>query len=319
MGLGHIFRSLTLANELAKAIPSAEIVYELYDFKDGVDVVRGRSSCKINLHKENSVPDSNWDILIIDMLTVDTSIIRELKKKAGSIVLLDDTGAGHFEADISINTLYAPKIPRPAGSNTKSFVGMEYLVINPVFSAVEYSVKSDVENIFLTQGGTDTYGVVPRVVESLSDWFACHSDITLNVHIGPAFLHRRELEAAVIKFEGRINLFDKIDDLAITLAGMDITISAAGMLACEIASVGVPMITVTDEKKELETAKMFETESVSINLGRYSSLIGYELPLKLDAMLHSLDMREQLSQNARSYIDGKGLGRVVSIIREGIV
>ena len=80
------------------------------------------------------------------------------------------------------------------------------------------------------------------------------------------------------------------------LEDIDLAISSIGVVAFEIASMGIPAIHVTGVEKELETGESMSDLGVSINMGMYNCLSTqlYDAVLKL---INNKFLRKRMRDN----------------------
>ncbi len=309
MGMGHIFRCLTLADEIRRQRPDARVVFELQDRQPGVDTVRAKGH-EVRIWPDDAKSQGPWDILIVDQLSTDPQILQGLRQSCRCLVTLDDAGPGHWGAHLSISTLYGCQVTRPPDNDTLSLGGLPYTLINPVFTAQAYDVRNSLRHIFLTQGGSDTWNMLSTLVRAMDSWLAQHPDVTLHVHTGPAFAHHDDLHHAIATSQGTIVQHSRIDDLPGLMSQMDLAIAAGGVMTLELLAVGVPCITVTAEEKELETVSALAQQGFVHNLG----FTDQSLPERLIEALQRCtdwDYRRQASALTRQVLDGKGAYRII--------
>ncbi|MBI3553498.1 MAG: hypothetical protein HY077_13465 [Elusimicrobia bacterium] len=310
MGLGHVFRCLALERALRRNWPKAEFVYELKPGAEGARVVGERKGAKVNRLKAGQRPAGPWDILIVDQFGVSPAEMCALKKGATRLISLDDPGSGCFEADISFNALYENQAERPKGSKTRCFEGLEYVFIDESFARQSYAVKDEVRDVLLSQGGADTYGMLPDLAAQAALALKDYPGVTLHALVGPAFRHDRKLKEAAAEAAVEVRCHRGVCDMPALLAGMDLAVSAAGLTACELAAVGVPAVLVTGETKELETSKKLAELGCAFDAGNsVPSSISY-----LRLLAHDKKVRQSMSARARKAVDGRGLERVCGIL-----
>jgi spore coat polysaccharide biosynthesis protein SpsF len=145
-------------------------------------------------------------------------------------------------------------------------------------------------------------------------WLAARPEVALHVHTGPAFRFDAELDAELNVLTNACWRHRRVDNMAALMAKMDLAVCAAGMMACELATVGVPSILVTAENKELETAEAFVQKGMAVSLGAYAEGTGGDLRGALECMTADLSLRQDLSRAARRNVDGDGARRILSTI-----
>ena len=314
LGMGHIYRALVLAKMAARDLGWL-VSFALKNHTEGIAVI-AQYDFPLEILNDGDLPGGEWDVVVVDQLDIDVSEIKALKSRSRFVVSLDDTGPGHYETNLAFNALYRCKATRPDGSLTNSLFGFDYLVIDPAFAEQSYVLRDQVKNVFLTQGGSDTYGVVSQLVDTLSPWLDNYTGINLHVHTGPAFRFDANLETSLGHIKSPTFWHQNISDMAGLFGKMDIAISAGGMMACELAATGIPLILVTAEEKELETTAEFAAKEIAVVLGKYSKNIDGPLYSELDRLVANVQDRERLSSSARQNIDGTGATRILSKIKE---
>ena len=311
MGMGHAYRCLQLRRAFAAEWPAASFVFELEPGREGFEL--------IEKNRPGEARPANgagpWDALIVDRLEVAPDEMRRLKRGARALVSLDDTGAGRWEADLAFNALYSPRALRPEHSATRALDGLDYLFLDPAFAALGPKAIVPARRVLLSQGGADTHGLVPPLLEGLIPWLKANPGGSVDVLIGPAFRHDKELEAGLAKCGGAAIVRRSVSDMPALVKEADLAISGAGLVACELAAAGVPMILVTGERKELETAALLASRGAAIDLGFF----GEGAPARVAAVAADLACdaarRERLSAAAQKAIDGKGLERMTRALR----
>ncbi|TAN52345.1 MAG: hypothetical protein EPN26_08075 [Rhodospirillales bacterium] len=318
IGMGHVFRCLSLARAAKAARPELKIEFLVDTGQKAFEILKKSGLAEVRMMPEDAKLSGEFEVLVVDRLETPTGRLQDLKRHARCLVCLDDAGPGHFMADISINALYPCLLPRPAGSVTDSRQGFEFLSLDPAFARAGYQVRHPVRELFLTQGGADTYGLVPKLVEGLAPWLLRHSQATLHIHTGPAFEFERELSAVLENAKFNWQRHRDIGDMPSLLAGMDVAVSSAGMMAFELASAGVPVILVTGESKEVPVASRLEACGSAVSLGYFDDNSIDRLLLSLDRLSSDEALRSKLSKTARKMIDGQGIERILAAIFQHI-
>lgn len=315
MGLGHVYRCLAIDRALRALWPEAQSTFELKDQPEGVRVAK-EAGAEVRVWAAGEVPkpDQGWDLLVVDQLDVPASEMRRLKAQTRCLVSLDDKGEGRYEADLAVNALYQSRVERPAASAAKTFEGLEYLLIDERFSKQGRPEGPEMKNVLVSQGGADTYGLVPPIINRLAPWALQHG-ITLHALVGPAFRHEVELGDVVFAFPKTVRVQRGLRDLPLFFAGLDAAVSGAGLTACELASAGVPTLLITGEKKELETAEALAKAEAAEDFGAYSTEALERLAQRLDEHRADVAARRGLSVQAKKAIDGKGMSRLTALIQ----
>jgi UDP-2,4-diacetamido-2,4,6-trideoxy-beta-L-altropyranose hydrolase len=309
MGMGHIFRCLALAKEARRQLPAIETVFELKAREPGVSIVRNAGEA-LNSWPDDTVPPGPWDILVVDQLQADPLALTRLRQWCRCLVSLDDAGPGHWASDLAIGSLYACTVPPPPDSTTLSLSGLDYTLIDRAFAAQPFTIRPTPGNLFLTQGGSDTWNMLSVLVGALTPWLIRHGNVTLHVHTGPAFEHERDLAQALAALPTPWRRHGRVADLPGLMADMDMAITAGGVMTLELLAVGVPCITITAEEKEMETISALAHRGLVHNLGFRKAATAEKVSSALDHLFAQAH-RQTLSETTRLALDGRGAERII--------
>lgn len=152
LGLGHIYRALTLGYELV----GHDIVY-LCDkrHREGVERLKDSFMNVVELDGEDALfawlEQNAPDVFVNDLLDTEVDYVRRVKRYAKRFVSFEDLGPGARAADAVVNALYENGVPY---SNT--YAGMEYVCLRDEFLGTRCApFRADVQNVLVTFGGTD--------------------------------------------------------------------------------------------------------------------------------------------------------------------
>jgi len=319
MGMGHVFRMSNLAMFLKNR--GHEIMFFVPDWEEGISKIhqdgwqpipilceKFEDAATYRRHLHNLV----FDCIIVDALDVDESIMKVFREKTPLLLSFDNKGQGRVIADILFNILYkcTPTLAAPK----LEINDFRYLILHPGFSKINRKKKiipQKARKILITQGGSDTYGVVPQLIALMPGE---NQDIEYYVFIGPGFKHFRELHESLQKTTVKIHIIDNISDPWNLFFGMDLAISAGGMTLFELLCCGVPTIVTTREQKELETISDISKNQVIIDLQEFDMSLNRLLVSALTDLGEDFARRKLLSVNSKKFIDGRGCERISRII-----
>lgn len=324
MGMGHIYRMLSLATLLKK--DGHTIHFLMPAWEDGIDKV-SQNNYKIGIININEFENegayikqfdvysnnSIFDCIIVDALNVSENIMNLFSNNSKLLVSLDHIGSGRFYSDILLNVLYrtAPKL-----QNSIEYNGFEYLIIDNNFEQINKKdklIKKKPSRILITQGGSDTYGILPKIISSFNG-LPYKGEIV--VLVGPAFKHWTELEYAIENSYLNITIQDDIKDPWRLFYYVDMAITGGGNTLFELLCVGTPCITLTGENKELET--MSKLNKFTLMLGLYDDIQMSKIRDAVDYLIKNYDKRMEMSTKGKQAIDGAGTKRLVELIYQKI-
>ena len=245
------------------------------------------------------------DVVVVNKLNNAPEYIKFLKNLTDFVVTIDDAGEGAQWADLNINVLY--HIP---GAVTDTC----YIALRNEFQQFHKQTKpirEEVRHLLVTQGGSDTYGLTPKILQALENMVVRPHCTAV---VGPAFRHETELRAAVEDTTLDLTIIRNARNMADLMWQADLVITAGGVTMFELACVGTPSLVVCGEPFEVETAARLEKAGVVINLG-FGSDVDYEqLPKAVDSLAADWGMRKGMSDCGKQLVDGKGSERMVQLI-----
>lgn len=250
LGLGHIYRTLSLANQLKKhanikfLTTSGDI--EISKIREnGFEFFRGENIAEI----ENQVNSNKPKIVIIDKLDVEESFCRDIKQSFNpKIVIFGNTSSANKYADIVINaaigTKYRNKSFIDENTNTLYFEGPKYLVLRDEFYEHKnsYKFKHDLKRILLIFGGSDQANLTSRVLNKL---LSMDYDFKINVILGAKFGFYSELSQVLDKHgrkKEKVNIYKNIIDISKMMLNSDLIITSPGTTMFESFCTGAPTI-----------------------------------------------------------------------------
>ncbi len=200
MGLGHIFRSLALAEMIQRdfechfitrnQIPS--INKEILSTCDGLRIVNS----SINNFKEaaNLATDLQPNsIIVLDGYHFDTTYQKTFKEKGFKIVCIDDIYNCQFIADAIINHAggITPQHYKTL-NDTNFYLGLSYALLRKPFRDVAKNRKSEKPNhLFICLGGADPKNNTLAVLKNIAD---AEEENICYLILGSAYKHKTELD-----------------------------------------------------------------------------------------------------------------------------
>jgi len=306
-GMGDVTSSLALAeefrgkgHEISFIINKNDGVIHLIE-KNGFDYSIGESLDEII----QCIEGRQNDVSVLIQLNTPEEEALIFKNNSGMLVTIDDTGPSAKMADMRFNVLYPIE---------DSYTGFEYITLSSVFQKKHTNnrvIKETVDNILVLQGGSDTYGFIPKIVKALFD---IPENISMNVIIGPNFTHDRELDQVLQKAARKFNIIRDISDLSDLMLMADVAITAGGISLFELACLSVPAIVICGERFEEETAQRFQDEGFGINLGFGRDVNEDDIRKAIGKLAGDYELRLRMSEAGRDIIDGKGSERIAAEI-----
>ena len=317
IGTGHLFRCLAIVDWIEQLKLNVEISFYLYDsgFEEqnkALEILQSRSNYSCSIQNKNSIKSMNFDTVVFDLLDAPIDLMEFVKKKSNFLVSIDNVSNSRELSNIAINPLYY-KINKSKINH--SYVGPKFQIISHKFFNKKSNWKNKVEKILIIQGGSDPFGLAPKIAKDI-ELLLMNKLISLHVVVGPASKKSNDLINLSNKYSGQILIHENIIEMSIFLEDIDLAISSIGVVAFEIASMGIPAIHVTGVEKELESAESMSDLGVSINIGIYNSLSSdlYHAVVKLkDNKL----LRKQMRDNCLKSFNPSFTKKLIKFIAKG--
>ncbi len=248
VGMGHIYRCLTLAHE----ITDHEIIF-VSDKSSMLAVNRiTGSDYLIHVFPDEEIADQivalEPHLVINDILDTDASYVRRLRDNGIRVVNFEDLGSGACHSNITFNELYAESATDESGN---IFWGHEYFFLREEFLyAVPRSFQPMVRNILVTFGGTDQHNLTQKVLSRILPICKQHS-IFVQIVTGPGYSHKNDLAEFIrncgyeeVDFTFATGIISKLMEAA------DIAVCSNGRTVYELAHMNIPSIVISQHKRE---------------------------------------------------------------------
>lgn len=246
LGMGHIYRCLTLAYKLT----GHDIVFVTDRESDiGIDKINQSNFPLIIIDDEEDfervLKREKPDILVNDILDTTVKYMTMVNKYAGRIVNFEDVGAGAKYADAVINALY-----EKGEKLHNEYYGSRYFCIRDEFLEEEPSEFSEkVENIVIIFGGADPSDLTGRLYGVARELHKDFPKIKFHFLVGFAYDHKDK-----ILTDEENNIYVHIDASRVStyMSKADLAVTSQGRTVFELASMGVPSVVLAQNEREAE-------------------------------------------------------------------
>ena len=258
VGLGHVYNTLILANEILNHDVSFLVDKESKLAFDKIN----ESNYPVLFQRSEDIFDDivqiDPDVVINDRLDTSFNYISKLKNSGFQVVNIEDLGEGAQLADIVINAIYPEKRKR-----LNHYYGPSYFCAREEFLLLpEKEVSQNLEKVLITFGGVDPSNLTKKILEAIYE--VCKSrGIEITVVLGLGY----EELSSLSKFED-VEIKKDIKNIAFEMYQADLCFSSAGRTTYELALVGTPSIILAQNQREL--THFFADEAngfVSLGLG----------------------------------------------------
>lgn len=314
IGLGHLFRCLSLAHALKITRKSVEVLFiankESQDLilKNGFNFISSEYFNKADLELIKSIEPT---IIIFDSYLASKEYLEDLKS-ISFIVQFDDNNDiyGPIVADILINgNLHSNSLDYTSKyDDTLFLLGPKYLVMKPEYWNLS-NHKEDGEGILITTGGGDLYDLMPKLFDALKPLKTRKRFV-----ISPAFSNtQEEILSYAIKDDPFSEIIRRPSSLKSYIADSEVVISASGSTVYEILTLRKIPIVFTIAQNQLLLAHKLRQEGIPY-LGWHNQIDWKNLSSTVQKVLNNKAYFRKKFKKLFEQFDGKGALRVADII-----
>ena len=264
LGMGHIYRCLSLADNLM----GHEITFFTdYEKQLGVERLLTSNYSVITIQTEKDffdfIKQYPPDIVINDILNTDKHYMEQLRHLVPRIINFEDKGEGTQYADVVINALYENK--NIQSSNKNFYNGIQYFFIrNEFLEETPNQFHEEVKNIIFLFGGSDPSNLTQKCYDiCYSTLYSKYPNIEFHFITGFGYPYKNRLQSDAKK---HIFIHNDVKRVSAYLAKADLAVTSQGRTIYELACMGVPAIVLAQNKRE--TTHIFASmQNGFINLG----------------------------------------------------
>lgn len=266
LGLGNIYRSLSLATEIVKR-DNIDICFITSSEDYVLDIIRSQGFPVISVSKSNlliEIVKQQPSLLLIDYLGIDEYFVKSIKEQITLkiVIIGNDTKANRY-ADIVVNAIIGTYFKNQCFRDefgTLNLFGPKYLVLREEFEKRRnsYFYRGVLKHIALLFGGSDQANYTCKVTRQL---LKADTNYKLSIITGRGYLYTDEL-AAIVNEAPRnieISLLKNIDNVAEIYSQVDFLITSPGTALFEGLCMGIPALSFYQNKSQQEVFGDFFT------------------------------------------------------------
>lgn len=340
IGTGHVMRGLTLAQEFRKR--GSEVTFITRPFEGNLDHrileagYRLRSLPSVPTPQQ-AIVDKDYhlwfgvdpttdaaesakllpnetDLLVVDHYAINDGWERVLRPKVKTILAVDDLANRRHDADLLLDQNYVPAheavYRRLLPSEAELLGGPKFALLRPEFRMAHEraTVRQQVKKILVFFGGIDAAGETTKVVRALVPLLT--PELSIDVIIGTGYAAKKELAALIDRTPG-VMLHEQVSTMADFMLKADLAIGAGGTTTWERCAAGLPAVIVSIAENQRDIAMGADELGVVEYLGHATeiSATGYQEAIR--PLLGNTNRIRQMSERARTLVDGNGTTRVV--------
>ena len=309
IGLGHIYRSILLVNNLIEH----DVLIVLSEKSQlGIQKIQERF-LKYRVVKDEQefislLEEEKPDVLINDVLDTAKEYMLKVKPLAGRVVNIEDMGEGGGLADAVINALYEKKV-----QGEQYYWGHKYYCLRDEFLiARTKEFSKEVKNVLIVFGGTDPGRYTEKVLNVIKKMPTDRS-VVYQFVLGLGFDRDETFMQSVEQCEQDIRVIKDVRMMSKYMVEADIAISSQGRTMYELAVMKVPTIILAQNDRE--TMHEFGyMKNGFINLGNGVNVEEDTLRETLIWLMHTPQIRQQMKESMTRLRLTDGIMRVRNII-----
>jgi len=307
VGAGHIMRCLSIAKALEDKLHTVHFIIDSNTLK----WKKYLTDCGISNSFVNEVEfiDCEFFGCIIDGYQFNQSDYKHWKMRCKHLVVIDDYGdAPDYSSVIISPSLQShPLSKKPI----KILLGSSYALLSQEYAInrIKKYNSSRVKTVLVSCGIRDGNNYNALSLKLLQQVKYQGSAI---VAVGPDAPHIKTLKDKLSEYDFHAKIVTSADGLYEILKNVDLVIGSGGVSLLERMSLGIPSLTFITADNQTTQVLMAEAIGGTVSARLDDKLGSSEVLIVLDDLLNNKKYRDSMSKNAKNYIDGQGVWRVVN-------
>jgi len=314
VGLGHIYRCLTLAEKLHDVGWRVQFAVN----EAAIDLIKIPYSDLLVIPNDLSEADEASyfgklgicvDLLIVDHYQRGETFERCANRWANQIFVIDDLCNRKHLCDFLLDqtvgrdhNAYKDLVP----PECVSFMGPDFALLRTQFIKARFfpkklSAANKRFHIIVSLGGTAPTQLTERVVKAI---VSSNIMATIDVVAGAS-------EALSIQETINIKLHRKVSDMARLLVRADLAIGAAGGTALERCCLGLPSLLISTAPNQLSNINGLENAGAGVYLGAEATISEEKIVKALTEIVQDKKKLEHMARSSAAVCDGLGAWRIL--------
>lgn len=240
IGLGHVYNTLSLANELV----DQELLFLVHrDGELAASKIKQLNYPVVMQSGKNILHDImqiSPDVVINDFLDTTKEYVQDLKRNGYKVINFEDLGSGARHADLVFNAIYPERDKLP-----NHYFGHAYFILRDEFYLTpEKSISKNIKSVLITFGGTDSNNFTCKVLSAIYPY--CE-ERGIEIHIVAGLGYTRY--ETLTKFKN-ITIHRNVKNISDYMVHADLVFTSAGRTTFEVASLGVPAVVMAQNARE---------------------------------------------------------------------
>lgn len=350
IGIGHLMRCLTLANELLKhkfevhfitknhAGFVSQLISEKFHLKTidgGVKKVLSEAEKKDYANWLGQTQDedliqtnkylneiSGTDLFVVDHYSIDSQYEEKIQTK--HLMVIDDLWNRKHACDLILDQNVTAKKENYLGlmkRETHYLMGPKFALLRNEFQTLRQHIDQkkfdrDVKDILVFFGGADEQGNTYKFARALDACYFENYNFTFvqsQNHADYSSLEKIQEKHPTIK------LLNFVEDFAGLMLKTDLFIGAGGTTSWERASLGIASALIAVADNQIENCKLLHQSKNAYYLGRAEDMTASAWNSFFDQIVPDSGLWYGYRKNSFMLVDGLGVNRVVEEIKKVIL
>ncbi|WP_250419070.1 MULTISPECIES: UDP-2,4-diacetamido-2,4,6-trideoxy-beta-L-altropyranose hydrolase [Pontibacter] len=248
IGLGHVVRSLALANMLHDAFecvfaiqePDEALKAQILETCHGIISLPVCEPSEERFNYELVAYISEEEIVVLDGYNFGTAYQETIKSRDAQLVCIDDIHSYSFVADVVLNQAGGVDAAKyKVTSYTRLLLGPQYALLRPTFleaSKQNRAIPEGKLHLLLNLGGADPENYTLKLAQEFAD---LHNSVTIEIVVGSAYKHLDSLQHW-LHDKPDYNLHQNLDakQMCQLMQQCAVAVTSASGVAYEYAAVG---------------------------------------------------------------------------------
>ncbi len=321
LGMGHLVRCEALAEELI-CRHGCEVRFALRGSDAAAAYVAKRGHAVIRMPDEldrsasalvEAVRQTRADAVVLDVCDpFPVACLPSLHSQGVLLAAIDDES----ELRLAMALIFSPPMPQIQALSWPGFigtrhVGWEWVPLRREFAQAQHCAPEGEGSLLVCMGGADPAGLTLQALRALE---RLDEPDAITVVVGDLFTRGQERRGLCARSRHVIAVQERVTEMAALMRGSRLALGSFGVLAYELAALGIPALHVSLTPDHALCAARFEEAGMARHAGLAADLSEAWLAEQVDRLWRDREARIAMSARALERVDGRGARRIAELL-----